>query len=78
MHARLLQVDFIPYNTMLIDYAFQSLPGHFGHWLEQLVSMYNMLREGSWRKHVQVGESRPAGEELGQLQCGRGKEKEKR
>lgn len=40
-------------NSVMVDYAFQSYPGHHGHWLETLVPIYNMLKYGKWTQLTQ-------------------------
>lgn len=51
----LLQVVYVPGNTMLMDFPFQAYYQHLGHWLELAVPMYNVLRDGSWLEHTRSG-----------------------
>lgn len=50
-----LQVVYVPGNTMLMDFPFQTYYQHLGHWLELAVPMYNVLRDGSWLEHTRSG-----------------------
>uniref|UniRef100_A0A7S0RGP0 Glycosyltransferase n=1 Tax=Chlamydomonas leiostraca TaxID=1034604 RepID=A0A7S0RGP0_9CHLO len=49
-----LQIGYVPGNSLLVDFTFQTFADHLGHWAELMVPIYSMLRDGAWQKDVQL------------------------
>ena len=37
-----------------MDFTFQAYYTHLGHWLEMMIPLYNVLRNGTWVEYVKV------------------------
>ncbi|GAX84336.1 hypothetical protein CEUSTIGMA_g11758.t1 [Chlamydomonas eustigma] len=47
-YTRQLRMSYVSGNSALLDLTFQAYPSHLGHWLELMVPLYSVLREGDW------------------------------
>lgn len=45
----------MPGLSLLLDLAFPAFPDNMGHWMEALLPVYNILRQGAWNQTMLGG-----------------------
>ncbi len=46
----------MPGLSLLLDLAFPAFPDNMGHWMEALLPVYNILRQGAWKQALPRGQ----------------------
>ncbi|BDA48143.1 hypothetical protein COCOBI_11-4020 [Coccomyxa sp. Obi] len=50
-----LMAGWVPGLSLLLDLAFPAFPDNMGHWMEALLPVYNILRQGAWKQALPGG-----------------------